>query len=201
MRARSDQIPTRKSLLGRLKSFDNTESWREFFETYWNLIYSTAIRSGLSDHEAQDVVQETIISVARSMPTFEYDPKIGSFKAWLRKVTRSRIVDHVRKHSRRDALHKAEEISDIPDESEPMFEATWESEWRRAIIEIAAKRTKTKVDAKQYQIFALSEIKGWPVKDVAASLGITAGQVYLARHRVGKIFEQELKQINLEKPV
>lgn len=201
MRARSDQIPTRKSLLGRLKSVDNTESWKEFFETYWNLIYSTALRSGLSDQEAQDVVQETIISVAKSMPTFNYDPQIGTFKGWLRKVTRSRILDHVKKRSRDEGMRSSEDASQIPDESDSTFEATWESEWKRAIIEIAAARTKAKVDAKQYQIFALSEIKGWPVKDVASSLGITAGQVYLARHRVGKIFELELKQIDVEKPL
>ena len=34
---------------------------REFFNTYWKFIYSVAIRSGLSDQEAEDVVQETVL--------------------------------------------------------------------------------------------------------------------------------------------
>src|SRR5437763_14577838 len=99
MNATLDSIPTRQSLLKRLKVLENRESWQEFFETYWSLIYSTATRSGLNDSEAQDVVQETVICVVRSMPKFDYDPTIGSFKAWLRKLTRWRITDHIRKRN------------------------------------------------------------------------------------------------------
>ena len=56
-----DSIPTRYSLLSRLQDWDDQESWRVFFDTYWRLIYSVAARSGLTESEAQDVVQETII--------------------------------------------------------------------------------------------------------------------------------------------
>ena len=80
-----DFIPTRESLLSRLKDWNDQKSWNEFFDTYWGLIYRTAINSGLTDAEAQDVVQETLIAVSQSMPTFQYDRAKGSFKAWLRK--------------------------------------------------------------------------------------------------------------------
>ncbi len=60
-------IPTRQSLLSRLKDWDDRESWKDFFNTYWKLIYGVAIKSGLSDAEAQDVVQEAVISVAKKM--------------------------------------------------------------------------------------------------------------------------------------
>jgi RNA polymerase sigma-70 factor (ECF subfamily) len=66
-------IPTRKSLLTRLKNWDDQEGWREFFETYWRLIYSVASKSGFSDAQAQDIVQETVISVAKKMRSFKYD--------------------------------------------------------------------------------------------------------------------------------
>src|SRR5580765_2080020 len=56
-------IPTRESLLSRLKETSADESWREFFETYWKLIYNNARRAGLSDNEAQDVVQETMVAL------------------------------------------------------------------------------------------------------------------------------------------
>jgi len=78
-----DSIPTRHSLLLRLKQWDDTASWREFFETYWELIYNVARKAGLSDAEAQDVVQETVIGVARRIGDFEADPRRGSFKSWL----------------------------------------------------------------------------------------------------------------------
>src|SRR3954453_4758436 len=93
----NELIPTRQSLLDRLKDWQNEESWKVFFDTYWKLIYSAAAKAGLSDAEAQDVVQETVISVYKSLPDFEYDPKLGSFKGWLLKLTRWRIIDQLRK--------------------------------------------------------------------------------------------------------
>ena len=51
-----DLVPTRYSLLSRLQDWDDQQSWREFFDNYWRLIYSFALKSGLSETEAQDVV-------------------------------------------------------------------------------------------------------------------------------------------------
>src|SRR5436190_8359181 len=90
-------IPTRRSLLSRLKDWDDQDSWKEFFDTYWKLVYGVAVKSGLNDAEAQDVVQETVLSVARKMHQFKYDPATGSFKSWLLLITRRRIADHLRK--------------------------------------------------------------------------------------------------------
>src|SRR5256885_17130220 len=75
--------PTRQSLLSRLKDLGDQQSWRDFFDTYWKLIYSAALQAGLTDAEAQDVVQDTVLSVAKKMPDFTYDPAVGSFKRWL----------------------------------------------------------------------------------------------------------------------
>ena len=61
-----DLNPTRYSLLSRLQNWDDQDSWRDFFDTYWRLIYSVAIKSGLTENEAQEVVQETVIAVARN---------------------------------------------------------------------------------------------------------------------------------------
>src|SRR5215813_9576549 len=84
-------LPTRQSLLGRLRDLQDQAAWREFFDAYWRLIYKVARSSGLADSEAQDVVQNTFIYLSRRMPNFRYDPARGSFKSWLRVVTRSRI--------------------------------------------------------------------------------------------------------------
>src|SRR5437660_10963154 len=96
----NDLIPTRRSLLARLKRWDDQESWQQFFDTYWKLIYSVALRAGLSESESEDVVQDTIFSVARQMPQFKYDRVRGSFKSWLFLITRRRIADHLRKEYR-----------------------------------------------------------------------------------------------------
>ena len=79
---------------------DDQQSWQEFFDAYWKLIYSVALKAGLSDAEAQEVVQETVISVAKKMPEFKADPAVGSFKSWLLTLTRWRITDQMRKRAR-----------------------------------------------------------------------------------------------------
>ena len=92
-----DFLPTRQSLLERLKNLEDQTSWQTFFDRYWKLIYSVARKSGLSDAEAQDVVQETIISTSKSLREGRYDSKQGSFKQWLMKLTRWRIADQFRR--------------------------------------------------------------------------------------------------------
>lgn len=38
-----DFIPTRYSLLSRLQNWDDQDSWKEFFDIYWRLIYAVAL--------------------------------------------------------------------------------------------------------------------------------------------------------------
>ena len=95
-----DSIPTRYSLLSRMQDREDHDSWKDFFDTYWRLIYSFAIKSGLTDAEAQDVVQETVISVAKDIQKFKRDRTLGTFKGWLRNLTRWRIADQLRKRDR-----------------------------------------------------------------------------------------------------
>src|SRR5438045_9765149 len=93
-------IPTRKSLLTRLKRWDDHDSWRDFFNTYWKLIYGVAIKAGLSHGEAEEVVQETVLAVARSIAAFKYNPAVCAFKSWLLQVTRSKIANQYARRNR-----------------------------------------------------------------------------------------------------
>src|SRR5262245_66427313 len=95
--SKTDSLQTRESLLSRLRDLGDQESWRVFFDRYWRLLYNVARRSGLDDASAQDIVHETVIAFARKMPEFCYHPERGSFKQWLLRITRRRIVDHLRK--------------------------------------------------------------------------------------------------------
>ena len=63
----SGLVATRRSLVNRLANWDDQRRWQEFFDTYWKLIYSAARKSGLTDAEAQEVVQETVITVAKKI--------------------------------------------------------------------------------------------------------------------------------------
>jgi RNA polymerase sigma factor (sigma-70 family) len=193
---------TRRSLVDRLVNWDDRKNWQEFFDTYWKLIYSAARKSGLTDAEAQEVVQETVITVAKKIDKLKYDPAIGSFKGWLLQITRWRIVDQFRK--REPGAGKRERSSDdritatierLPDENAADLDALWEKEWQDNLFDAAIARVKKKVDPKQFQIFDCYVRKEWPAQKVAEQLRVNVGQVYLARHRVGAALKKEIKAL------
>jgi DNA-directed RNA polymerase specialized sigma24 family protein len=98
-------IPTRQTLLSRLKDWQDQASWREFFDTYWRLLYGVALKAGLTEAEAQDVVQETMLAAARNMPGFTYGPPRSLPQeteelGWLRGVGWAKELDAVGKGDR-----------------------------------------------------------------------------------------------------
>jgi RNA polymerase sigma-70 factor (ECF subfamily) len=198
----SDELfPTRRSLLTRLKNWDDHDGWKRFFDTYWRLIYGTAIKSGLSDAEAQDVVQETVISVANKMNEFKYDPALGSFKGWLLTLTRWRITDQIRKRPRHGQAGgsqpedgvRTSTIESLPDEQSVQLDAIWDAEWQKNLTDAAIERVKRKVGARQYQLFDLHVIKEWPVADVAKTLGVTHNHVHKAKSRISEMIRDEIE--------
>ncbi len=133
MKAEDELIPTRASLLRRLKDWQDEASWKVFFDTYWRLIYNAAIKAGLSDAEAQDVVQETAISLCKTMPKFQYKAVGGSFKSWLRKLTAWRIGDQFRNRQHNiqsdkrlaDATARTATVDGVPDPAGSSLETIW----------------------------------------------------------------------------
>ena len=201
-------IPTRRSLLTRLKQWDDQESWQEFFSTYWKPIYGVAVRAGLSDDEAQDVVQETVMAVARQIPEFKYNPALGSFKNWLFLITRRRIADHFRREYRRvkgvepgprDTSRTAL-LERVPDPAVPDLDAIWDEEWKRQLLDAALRRVKRQVEPKHFQIFDCYVRKEWPVKDVIKAFGVSSGQVYLIKHRVSALIAKEAEMLQTSPP-
>lgn len=198
-------LPTRQSLIDRLKDWDDDESWRDFFYTYWKFIYSVAIKAGLGDAAAQDVVQQAIIDVSRHMPGFQYDPAKGSFKGWLCQLTHWRISDQLRKRQREEGRHAdlpsdtghADAIENIPD---PAFVApsSWDEEWERNLVDAAIQRVKKQVQPRHFQMFDLYVLKNLPIARVTAALGVTMGQVHLAKHRITALIKKEVQKLETQ---
>lgn len=201
----AEDLPTRKTLVRKLKNIDDHQSWREFFETYWRLLYSFAIKSGCTEAEAEEVVQETIVSVARKMPDFSYDPGICSFKGWLMHVANWRVIDQLRKRNHRLApipnepgTNGTSALERIPDPLGPEIERLWHQEWQEKILIAAIEKVKRRCNPEHYQIFYLANVKRKSPSDIAGSLGVSRGRIYLAKHRVAKMVKAEVKRLEQE---
>lgn len=196
-----DSIPTRASLLGRLKNWDDQASWEDFAQTYSRLIRGFAIQSGLTEGEAREVEQETLLCVAKTIHQFESNPERGTFKAWLLRLTRWRIADQFRKRppeSVRQAaspglLEDTPTIEKIPDDSNQ--DTLWDAEWRKNIVETAIARAGRRVNPKHYQVFDLYAVRKWSAAKVAKEMGVTVVQVYLIYHRLTKQVRKEVEYL------
>ena len=190
--------PTRKSLLIRLKNWGDEESWQECYTIYEKLICETALKAGLRSVEAQEVVQETLLSVAKKIAGFDYNPEMGSFKGWLLQITRRRIVDQLRKR-KPDALPAVNGVSALSVEqvSDPSsrFETLWNEEWHQALLDMARSVVKRKVGARQYRMFDLYVLQQLPLKKVTKALDVNAAQVYMAKYRITKLLKTELHNL------
>ena len=194
LRDYQELIPTRQSLLSRLRKWDDQESWRDFFETYSSLIYRAAIKAGLNDAESRDVVQEVVIEVVRKMPSFHYHPEHGSFKSWLLRLTNWRIKDQFRLRDGGIQLPEAEMngLADrIADPAGFGLEQTWNEEWEASLVDAAYERAKRKVSPRMYQVFDAHVLQEWPVEKVVRLLQVNRAYVYLSKHRISRRIERE----------
>lgn len=190
-------LATRLSLIERLADWKEQARWQEFYDTYSRLIYNVARKSGLTDSEAQEVVQETVITVAKNIA--KYDAKAGSFKGWLLNTTRWRINDQFRKRdpaemkAPRDGCEdETATIERIPGADGRKLEHVWDREWERNLFDAALERVKMRVNARQFQIFECCVVKRWSASRVAESLRVNIAQVYLAKHRVSAMVKKEV---------
>ena len=208
-------IPTRATLIHRLKDWQDRASWQDFFDIYWKLIYGVAVKGGLTRSEAEDVVQQTMISVAKHMPGFKYDPALGTFKVWLLNMTRWRITDKLRQRQPHVVgYHEFPADYDANDEERdrdeklrlrpkapavaPDLEKLWDAEWEKNLLAAAIAKARRRLDPQQYQIFDCQVNKGWPVARVAKAFGITANHVYVAKHRVAELIKEEAERLQKE---
>ncbi len=194
---------TRKSLIARLENWEDQRTWDEFYQTYWRLIYSVGLKAGLRSEEAFDVVQETILSIAKQSKKRLYDPEQGSFKTWLMNMTRWRINDQFRKRKKDTAMaggewdneRKTDVIDRFEDPKGDLLERMWDVEWKKNLADAALAGVKAQVSPKQYQIFDYYVVKQWEAKKVQSHLGVSIAQVYLAKHRVGAVLKREMAKL------
>jgi RNA polymerase sigma factor (sigma-70 family) len=183
-------VHTRASLIKGIQSGDE-DRWHEFHRLYGPIIRAFALKAGLNETEAGEVVQETCIGLAKNVGEFHYEPAKCRFKTWLLNLASWRVKNQFakRQHWDNPLQHPVRADSDqtatierAPDAKN--FETLWDEEWRGSMLKIAIEKIRAQFSPAQFQIFDLNVLKEWPAREVAKSLGISIASVYLAKHRV-----------------
>jgi RNA polymerase sigma-70 factor (ECF subfamily) len=179
---------TSPSLLERLRTARDEEDWRRFVKLYTPLLFFWARRSGLSQEDAEDLVQDVFGVLLRELPRFRYDPS-GGFRSWLRTITLNKWRDRQRRRVR------SRMVSEMPASkvAAPEPEDFSEREYRKQLVNRAMELIRPEFQPKTWQAFLETAVAGRRPVDVATELGLSRNAVYVARCRVLERLRNELQ--------
>lgn len=180
-----DELATRPSLLIRIRDARDQQAWCEFVEIYLPVVYRFVRRLGLQDADSADTAQEVLRTVSARMPSFTYDRDAGKFRNWLLTVARSRTADLVERRRKEGNGTGDSRVEGLIDEqSAHASDGDWELEYRRGLFDWAAEKTRRKFTDQTWQAFWLTSVEGRKTPDVARTLDMSVGAIYIARSRV-----------------
>lgn len=188
---------THVTLLKRLADGQDHAAWSEFHERYGELIRSFARRRGLQAADCDDVLQEVLVSLNRSMPGFEYDPSRGKFRGYLKTVTLRAIFKRRAKAGGAIDLERIEEATRAAARDE-QIEESWEAEWRQYHVRRAMQTIEAEFNEADRGAFQRYALEGGDVRETAQELGLSVDSVYQAKSRIVKrlarLIEQQVEE-------
>ncbi len=161
---------TPEELLERI-ALGSHESFAELYYRFSGALLGIATGVTKDDSEAQDVVQESFLSVWKSPGA--YIAKNGKVSTWLFTITRNRAIDAIRKRKRIAAAMERSrlEISD-PDGPGTPDEAACASDRADQV-----RRALNGLSPKQREVMLMSYYEGMSQSEIASKLGEPLGTV------------------------
>jgi RNA polymerase sigma-70 factor (ECF subfamily) len=162
-------------------------AWERVIALYAPLVLHWCRQAGLGDDDAADVFQEVFHSVAAHIGTFRKDASGGTFRGWLRTITRNKVNDAFRRRRREppgvggsEALAQLTQLPEpLPIDDDASTDAGVPALLRRGLDLI-----RSEFESRTWQAFWLTAVEGRAPKDVGEELGMSPGAVRVAKSRV-----------------
>jgi RNA polymerase sigma-70 factor (ECF subfamily) len=177
---------TRASLILRLPDAADVLAWDEFAAVYGPLVYRLARRQGLQPADADDLVQEVLSAVARSVEGWLNSGHRGPFRAWLLRIAKNTAINFLTRRKHQPLGVGGNEPGWLSQQADPASEASggFDLEYRRELFRWAAEQVRDVVSDATWQAFWRTSIDEQTVADVAGELQMSVGSVYIAKSRV-----------------
>jgi RNA polymerase sigma factor (sigma-70 family) len=192
MRDADSALHTRPSLLVRMRDSGDDVAWRTFVDIYAPLVHRFARRRGLQDADADDLAQDVMAEVARSIRAFEYQPERGRFRDWLLLITRRRLV---RCFDRRARAEKPCQEAVLDHADDPTPDPDWVEAFNNRILETALNRIRPHFEPWTWRAFERVWLENRSAAEVADELSIRVHSVYVAKSRVLKRLMEEVRDL------
>ena len=171
-------------------------AWSRLVETFSPVIYGWCRKSGLTGHDAADVVQDVFATLSSKIHQFDRDRPGASFRAWMATITRTRVADHYRRRSKQPqaqgGTNAIEWLQAVPDlDRDPTSVSALAVTVTQRVLELIRDEFETKT----WEAFRLTAIDNIPAGEVAERLSMRVGSVYQARCRVLLRLKQRLSEL------
>lgn len=177
---------TSLTLLEGLRDSGNREAWERFTERYRPMVVGFAVRLGLSENDAQDASQETMLAFVKGYREGAYNRDKGRLRSWLFGVAHRKTRDIQRRMGRERVMADRSDGSaflgsiEAPDADQ----GVWEQEWQRAVLRACLAEVSSYFDANTLKAFELYVLEEWSADGVAEHLGTSRNVVYIGKNRV-----------------
>lgn len=185
---------TSLSLLDRLRHSPENEGWNRLVDLYAPLVRVWLRKYDVQDSDANDLVQEVLLTVSRELGTFEHRGQPGAFRGWLKAI----LINRLRKFWRaRDRRPEARGDSDIDarisqlDDPASEISRIWDREHDHYVLRQLLTLAESHFEPKTWQAFCRVVLEGAKPDVVAQEMGISLNAVCLAKSRVIRRLRQE----------
>lgn len=178
---------TRASLLLKLRDSKDIDAWEDFTKIYTPALHRAARKMGLQVADADNVVQEVLLAVSKSIDQWLDRQEKISFRAWLFRIARNKAIDLLtRKATRPFAPADSQDSFEWNQlaQRESTVATHLELEYQWELFTRAAAEVRQSAADTTWQAFWLTAIEHQSIAVVAEKLGVREGMVYLSRCRI-----------------
>ncbi len=194
----SYRITTHASLLARVSEGGDRAAWDEFCARYGDLIRGFARRRGLQVADADEIMQDVLTALTKSMPGFVYDPSKGKFRSYLKTLAMRAVY---RKTIQKRPSVPLEDVEGVVPAGggDEETDRLWEEEWRQYHVTQAMRTIHVEFNEADCESFQQYAVEGRSAQEAADMLGRKAEQVYQAKSRIlNRLSELIAEQVSEE---
>jgi RNA polymerase sigma-70 factor, ECF subfamily len=185
---------TSLSLLERARSDPESDEWRRLTAIYSPLLRDWLRRYSVQESDADDLIQEVLLTIARELPAFEHSGNPGAFRTWLKTILVYRLLNYWRSRNAHPVESGGSRVMDqIHELADPAsgLSGLWDAEHDRHVLSKLLQQVRPRFQPQTWDAFHRVMFDGESPDAVAAALGLAVHSVYVAKSRVLQALRQE----------
>jgi len=182
------------------------EAWEQIVFLYSPLVYAWCRRRHLKEQDIHDLGQDVFLTLYTKLNKFEKTEPNHSFRRWLKTLTNRKVTDFYRARmglpdvpggTFDPATIPDKRLVDPPDPDEGREEASDLVILMRRCLEMV----RPDFEARTWDAFQGVVVENRTPAEVAASLNMTTGSVYLAKSRILRRLRETLDRFEESSPI